>query len=168
MPAFPRELTEIKAHREEHRRPKPSEGEGGPLGPIFKDAQKQRVAHVHDLNDQSTPVNLRNGKKALDEIFKWILSETAERLDKVNQGIALFNANGDQTLYNTATKAFTDFVNSLNDPTPDPGGSGAFGPTINAASIDPIQDAGGYCTSAKVVVQWLGGTHSDGSTIHVP
>jgi hypothetical protein len=168
MPAFPRELAEIKAHRQEHRRPKPSEGETGDLGSFFKLAQKQELPHVHNLNNQSAPPNLIKGKKALDEIFKWILSETAERLDQVNQGIALFNANNDQTLYDTATKAFADFVSSLNDPTPAPGGSGAFGPTINAATIDPIQNAGGYCTSAKVIVQWLGGTHSDSSMIHVP
>jgi len=181
MPAFPRDLKEIKARQEGDRRPKP-QAKDDPLTPElgkkFGQANKEEVKHAHheDLDTKAfkalapeTQKDLEEGLLALDEIFKWIRGETSRLLDKINQGLADFNEADDpvksgaaQKKYNAATEEFTKFVNELNNPD-----GTSFGATINAANIEPIQE-GGYYTSARVVIQWLGGTHSDSSMLHVP
>jgi len=188
MPAFPRKLKEIKERQEKERRKKPNKSEGPPLGPKFELANTKEVKHLHredlekktlkdlepvldaetfeDLkNGTLTIEDLKDGFNALEEIFKWILGETSRLLDEVNQGLADFTATGNQKKYDDATAAFNKFVDKLNDPAVDANGS--FGATINAANIEPVQD-GGYYTSARVVIAWLGGTHSGSSLIHVP
>jgi hypothetical protein len=190
MPAFPRNLKEIKIRRAKERRPKPlvkNDPIADYLGPKFKQANIGAVKHAHHedlLEDDSVPSpakkafqkltprkkqDLINGLDALGEIFKWIMGETSRLLDNINQGLAAFNeanakAKGAAAArkYTAATKAFNKFVNDLNNPK-----GTSFGATINAANIEPIQD-GGYYTSARVVIAWLGGTHSGSSLIHVP
>src|SRR5262245_1675821 len=198
MTAFPKDLKEIKDRIKKERREKPGKDDKltPKLSPFFIQANEKPVKHAHheDLEENSqTPAmlafvalpdpdreKLENGLLALDQIFQWIMGETSKLLDKINQAIADFNEadpNTDPTQptseaaavkkYYAATDAFNAFVYKLNDPTPTPDGSGYFGATINAANIEPIQ-TGGYYTSASVVIQWRGGTHSGSSQIHVP
>jgi hypothetical protein len=192
MPAFPQNLQEIKERRDKERRPKPlatNDKLTPSLGAKFAQANLKEVKHAHDEDevegpagpksvaqqeflklDKFTQNDLKEGKFALDEIQKWIVGETSRLLDKINQGLADFNEAGSpaasaaaQDKYEAATKAFNDFVSDLNNPE-----GTSFGATINAANIEPIQSSGGYYTSARVIIQWLGGTHSGSSLVHVP
>ena len=121
---------------------------------------------------KATQDDMIEGMHALDEIEKWIVGETSRLLDKINHALADFNEADSPTKsdeaqgnYDDATKEFNKFVDKLNNPTADP--DGYFGATINSATIEPIQ-TGGYYVSARVIIEWRGGTHSGSSLIHVP
>ncbi len=162
MRKFPREL--IK-----HRRPKPKET-ADPLSPglepQFKQANLGPVPHLH-REDPAAPND--KGLQALYEVFKYIQSQAADLIFDINKGIEDFRDTGSQAKYKAAVDKFDAFLANLNDPKPSTaGGAGEFGPTINTADIDPIKNDEGFYTTARVVVQWLGGTHSDSSMVHVP
>ena len=163
MRKFPRKL--IK-----HRRPKPNEvadPETPGLEPEFKQANKGPVRHLH--RDDPAGANDK-GLQALYEVFKYIQGRAADLIYEVNKGIEEFRDGKGTGRYDTAVSNFDTFLADLNDPKPSgsPGARNEFGPTINSADIDPIENDEGFYTSARVIVQWLGGTHSDSSVIHVP
>ena len=136
-------------------------------------ARSSSIPHSHHDDVHQTP-ELVAGLEALDQIFNWIQTRTGELLEEINQRLLAFNtapSAGAQTAYNTAVRDFKKFVNTLNDETPGrqfTDASFSFGPTINAANIQPIQDGDGFYTSVKIIVQWQGGTHSDSTVTHVP
>ncbi len=197
MPAFPRNLQEIKDRRELERRPKPKGGTADELTPDlggkFEQANLGEVLHAHHGDDEpgkhgpkslaqkkflgKTPgerADLFEGFYALNEIQAWIIGETSRLLDKINHTICDFNRAATQAKrdeaqqnYDGATTEFNNFVASLNNPTPAAPPNDNFGPTINSATVEPIQ-TGGYYTSARVIIEWRGGTHSGSSLIHVP
>jgi hypothetical protein len=165
MPGFRRHLST-------HRRRKPDNNpafEDANLRPMFVQANQGPVPHIHhgDPGAENDP-----GLLALDQIFIWIKGEVALLIHEINLGVFDFNAGhgpggaGPQNRFNNAVAAFKNFVNSLNNEAVNPNGN--FGPTINFAEIEPIRDGSGFYTSARVVVQWQGGTHSDSSMSHVP
>jgi hypothetical protein len=162
MPGFRRHLAT-------HRRRKPDNNpaqEDALLIPKFVQANLEPVPHKHhgDPGAENDP-----GLLALDQIFIWIKGEVAILLHEINKKILAFNAGhpgGNQQQYDQAVRALKDFINTLNNEAVNPNGN--FGPTINFADVEPIRDSSGFYTSARVVVQWQGGTHSDSSMIHVP
>ena len=99
----------------------------------------------------------------LQAVFQWVLRQTVDKLEAINQGIEVFNAGGGRANYDTASKAFLDFVDCLhNQSKPD-----CNGPALNWVSIEPLVASGGIIVGVTVVAQWLNPTSSS-STVHVP
>ncbi len=165
MPGLRRNLATRRRRKPDNN---PAE-EPADLRPMFVRANQGPVPHVHHRDPGS---DTDAGLRALDQIFIWIKGEVALLIHEINQGVFEFNAGhgpggvGPQNRFNNAVAALKNFVNSLNNEAVNPNGN--FGPTINFAEVEPILDGSGFYTSARIVVQWQGGTHSDSSIIHVP
>ena len=99
----------------------------------------------------------------LQAVFQWVLRQTVDKLEAINQGIEVFNAGGGRANYDTASKAFLDFVDCLHNQSK----PNCNGPALNWVSIEPLVASGGIIVGVTVVAQWLNPTSSS-STVHVP
>jgi hypothetical protein len=181
FPRFPRHVQNFEERRKENHgygrsggkaptRPKPDPNETT-FGTYFQQGLQDKLPH----REFPKTGPLYDAKLALDEIYKWILAEVGKKLEAINEGTFQYHNSRpkNKTSYNQAVKAFEEFVDALDNPHPwnptgpNPKAKDSFGPTIKWVKIDP-KLSGGYIVGANVAVRWLGGTHSDSSTIHVP
>ena len=95
------------------------------------------------------------GMQYLKRIFDFILAEAAAKL-------ADLNTQAGQAGYGAAVTAYNNFLDELNDQAPT-----TLGVTMNWIVIEPVMSAGGLIVGARVIVRWLGGTHSSSSGVAI-
>ena len=134
-------------------------------------AKGEPILHTHNRGEGNA--TKRAGLVALDQVFRWILSQTRQYIMDINAASTRYNqavVAGDTTGqynagldYDAAKDAFETFEKRLKD-----GGNSAnrqiYASAINAVSIVPVTHYN-YIVACKVNVTWKG-KHSDGSTIH--
>ena len=129
------------------------------------------ISHTHNRAELN-PAR-RAGLVALDQVFRWILSETTKLIQEINAASLRYNqavvagnsmdrANAELD-YDAARDALETFERRLKDRS-DPANYTVYASAIKEVTIVPISHYN-YIVACKVNVGWRG-YHSDGSTIH--
>jgi hypothetical protein len=125
--------------------------------------EKKPIEHEHTHHDPDSPEMKRIGK-----VFDWIVSQTAELLGNLNEGIKEYGATpASQAKYEAAQLEFNRFLDAINDQNQTVPFAGAIvGPTMIWAVVEPVMKEK-YIYGAKIYAKWLGGTHSSSSGVAI-
>ena len=125
--------------------------------------KQEPIGHVHENSRLFFSVHSKAAFKRIADVYDYILSQAAEKLGALNNGIRDYNIDGGAS-YAIAAQDFNDFLGEVNDLDSNTNSNAR---TMQWAVIEPVMQ-GDYIVGAVVKVKWLGGTHSSSSGVAIP